>query len=84
MNNQITKDNIMMTAAPVSSTSLCKSPLPGQTNCGSTYHSGSTAVTWHEFSTLILDLARKNHPVKVRNILPITSEEFPTTAQRTK
>jgi hypothetical protein len=65
------KDNIMMTGgAGFIHFIVCKSPLPGQTNCGNTYHSGSTAVTWHEFTTYILDLARKIHPVKVRNIIP--------------
>ena len=57
----------------------------GQTNCWGTYHCcGATAVTWYEFATLILDLARKIHPVKVRKIIPITSEEFPTAAPRPK
>jgi len=55
------------------------------TNCWGTYHCcGATVVSWHEFATIILDLARKIHPVKVRNIIPITSEEFPTTAPRPK
>ncbi|OKY75611.1 MAG: dTDP-4-dehydrorhamnose reductase [Desulfobulbaceae bacterium DB1] len=64
---------------------MAKKIRAGQTNCWGTYHCcGATAVTWHEFATLILDLARKIHPVKVREIIPITSEEFPTAAPRPK
>lgn len=55
----------------------------GPTDCWGTYHCcGSTAVTWHEFATLILALARKIQPVKVKKIIPITSAEFPTAAPR--
>ncbi|MBU0909132.1 MAG: dTDP-4-dehydrorhamnose reductase [Proteobacteria bacterium] len=64
---------------------MAKKIHTGQTNCWGTYHCcGATAVTWCAFATFILDLARKIHPVKVRNIIPITSEEYPTTAPRPK
>ncbi|MEW6290668.1 MAG: dTDP-4-dehydrorhamnose reductase [Thermodesulfobacteriota bacterium] len=64
---------------------MAKKIHAGQTNCWGTYHCcGATDVTWYEFATLILDLARKIHPVKVTKIIPITSEEFPTAAPRPK
>lgn len=48
-----------------------------RTDCWGTYHCcGATAVTWHEFATLIFALAGKKHPVKVKNILPISSAAY--------
>ena len=45
---------------------------------------GATAVTWHEFATLIFALAGKKHPVKVKNIMPISSTQYPAAAPRPK
>jgi dTDP-4-dehydrorhamnose reductase len=64
---------------------MAKKIHAGQTGCWGTYHCcGATAVTWYAFAKAILDLARKIHPVKVRKILPITSEEYPTAVPRPK
>ena len=48
-----------------------------------TYHySGRGVTTWYEFAKRIIDVARKYTPMKVKDILPISTEEYPTPAQR--
>ena len=48
-----------------------------------TYHyRGAPAATWHQFATAILDIARQCVPVTVKKIIPITTAEYPTRAQR--
>ena len=55
----------------------------GRADCWGTYHCcGATAVTWHEFATLIFALAGKKHPVKVKNIMPISSAAYATRTPR--
>ena len=54
-------------------------------DCWGTYHCcGATAVTWYEFAILIFALAGKKHPVKVKNIIPISSTQYPSAAPRPK
>ena len=43
---------------------------------------GAPAATWHQFATAILDIARRCVPVTVKQIIPITTAEYPTRAQR--
>jgi len=62
---------------------VCKQIQPGNMICWGTYHCcGSTSVTWYQFALHILELARKYHVVKVKRILPITSEEYPAAVRR--
>jgi hypothetical protein len=77
-NEPMTAENTPLTGGAGFSHCIAPKP-PGWTNeCGSTKHCGSTITgTWPaEFAILILDLARKIHPVKVRNSIPVTSGEF--------
>jgi dTDP-4-dehydrorhamnose reductase len=52
-------------------------------SCWGTYHyRGAPPATWHQFATAILDITRQCVPVTVRKIIPITTSEYPTRAQR--
>jgi dTDP-4-dehydrorhamnose reductase len=48
-----------------------------------TYHCcGSTALSWYDFAIHIFAMARKNFPLVVKDIVPITTEQFPTPTPR--
>lgn len=48
-----------------------------------TYHyCGSDTTSWHRFAQVIIQEARRFTPIKVDKVLPITTDEFPTTATR--
>lgn len=48
-----------------------------------TYHCcGSTALSWYDFAIHIFAMARKNIPLVVKDIVPITTEQFPTPTPR--
>lgn len=48
-----------------------------------TYHyCGDGVTTWHGFAEAIFDLAKKHDLVKVKNVVPITTDEYPTPAKR--
>ncbi len=48
-----------------------------------TYHYVAKGVTtWHEFAAAIIDEARQYELLRVRNIKPITTSEYPTPARR--
>ena len=50
---------------------------------GGTYHyCGTPATTWHGFAQAIIDLASTYEPLRVRTLIPITTAEYPTPAQR--
>lgn len=48
-----------------------------------TYHYGGTPpATWHEFARNIIEIARDLGPLKVRDVVPIATSEYPTAARR--
>ncbi len=48
-----------------------------------TYHyCGSPATTWYDFARHIVDLASEQEALKVSEVIPITTNEFPTPATR--
>lgn len=48
-----------------------------------TYHCcGSSVTTWFKFASLLLDLAKGKMPLKIKNIIPVSTAEFPTPARR--
>jgi len=48
-----------------------------------TYHyCGKGATTWHGFAEKIFDLARAHCPLVVKEVAPITTEQYPTAAKR--
>ena len=54
-----------------------------QRNRWGTYHyCGIPATTWHGFAQAIVDTARTHEPLRVREVVPITTAEYPTPARR--
>ena len=48
-----------------------------------TYHyCGRGVTTWHGFAEAIFDLAKQNHSLIVKKVIPITTAEYPTPAKR--
>lgn len=48
-----------------------------------TYHyCGQQPTTWYDFATLIVQYAKEQIPLQVKQIIPITTPEFPTPAKR--
>ncbi len=48
-----------------------------------TYHyCDKTAVTWHEFASAIIAAAAEQEPLMVKEVLPITTTDYPTPANR--
>lgn len=48
-----------------------------------TYHyCGKEPITWYDFATLIVQYAKEQIPLQVKQIEPITTQEFPTPAKR--
>lgn len=57
--------------------------LRGQGGFWGTYHyCGTPPTTWHGFACAIVAQARRFEPLRVREILPITTAEYPTAATR--
>jgi len=49
---------------------------------GTWHYCGSGQTTWYEFAKKIFELAGSRHPLKVRNLIPVTTKEYPTPARR--
>jgi dTDP-4-dehydrorhamnose reductase len=50
-----------------------------------TYHyCGAGQTTWHLFAENIIEIARQFKPLKVKEIVPLRTEEYPTAAARPK
>jgi len=48
-----------------------------------TYHyCGKGVTTWHGFAEAIFDLAKEHDSLKVKKVVPITTDEYPTPAKR--
>jgi dTDP-4-dehydrorhamnose reductase len=57
--------------------------LAGSTIAWGTYHyCGAGMASWHGFGSAIVELARKYESLKVREVIPITTAEYPTPARR--
>lgn len=57
--------------------------LAGHPVAWGTYHyCGSGKTTWHGFAEAIFELARKHESLKVKEIKPITTAQYPTPARR--
>ena len=54
----------------------------GNTAWGTYHFCGQPAVSWYEFAEHIIEYARLQMPLKIKSILPITTNEYPTPAQR--
>ena len=56
----------------------------GQPHWGTFHFCGQGATTWFEFATTIFDIANRYMPLKVEQVLPVTTAEYPTPARRPK
>jgi len=57
--------------------------MSGNTMPWGTYHyCGSGPTTWHGFAQAIFEVAQKHEPLKVKEVTPITTAEYPTAARR--
>jgi dTDP-4-dehydrorhamnose reductase len=57
--------------------------LAGSAIAWGTYHyCGAGMTSWHGFGSAIFELARKYESLKVREVTPITTAEYPTPAKR--
>jgi dTDP-4-dehydrorhamnose reductase len=56
----------------------------GEKNLQETYHyTNSGAISWYDFAVTIFEEASKlGYPLKVKEIMPITTSEYPTPAKR--
>jgi dTDP-4-dehydrorhamnose reductase len=55
----------------------------GERNCWGTYHyCGGGRTTWYEFATKIFEIAKSHEQLKVKKVIPIRTEEYPTAATR--
>jgi dTDP-4-dehydrorhamnose reductase len=55
----------------------------GRVICWGTYHyCGRGTASWHQFATAVFENARCYEAFKVKQILPITTAEYPTPAKR--
>ena len=51
-------------------------------NWGTYHYCGKGVTTWHGFAEKIFDLAKKHDSLKVKKVVPITTDEYPTPAKR--
>jgi dTDP-4-dehydrorhamnose reductase len=49
---------------------------------GTFHYCGSEAVSWYDFAKAIIQEARQHRALRVKQIIPITTAEFPTAAKR--
>jgi dTDP-4-dehydrorhamnose reductase len=62
---------------------LVRSIATGQELQWGTYHyCGFPATTWHGFAQAIVEAARVHEPLRVQEVVPITTAEYPTLAKR--
>ena len=63
--------------------SFCKMIKEGRDHLWGTYHyAGDIEISWHGFTEKIVEISKNYFPLKVREIVPITSDEYPTPARR--
>ena len=63
--------------------SFCEMIQEGRDRHWGTYHyAGDVNISWHGFTEKIVEISKNYFPLKVREIVPITSDEYPTTARR--
>lgn len=55
---------------------------PENTPWGTYHYTGLGATTWHGFAVAIAEQAGRTRPLAVRQVLPITTAEYPTPARR--
>jgi dTDP-4-dehydrorhamnose reductase len=63
---------------------ITKKILTGQTAWGTYHYCGDIPVSWYEFANIIFQLAKPNFPLRINHVLPITTADYPTPAQRPK
>lgn len=56
--------------------------IKGQTTWGTYHFCGQPSVTWHEFANTIVEYAAPIMPICAKEIVPITTQQYPTPAQR--
>lgn len=54
----------------------------GFVDWGLYHYCGTPAVSWLEFAEFIVSAAREYQPLKLRELLPITTDQYPTPTQR--
>lgn len=70
-------------ALAIADTLLAIAQYPALTQTWGTYHfSGAPAATWYEFASQVIRLGKNYWPLKVQDMVPITSADYPTPAQR--
>ena len=58
-------------------------PLLKHLEIGGTYHyTNSGVASWYDFAVAIFEEAQRNFPLKVQRVIPITTADYPTPAQR--
>lgn len=61
---------------------LADSVVSKTAHWGTYHYAGSGSATWYEFTVRIFELARPDTPLQVKEVLPITTDQFPTAARR--
>ena len=56
--------------------------IPTNPHRGIYHYCGLEVVSWHEFALKIIEIARKYCPLKVKNVFPIKSHEYPSKVVR--
>lgn len=57
-------------------------PKDGDATWGTYHFCGDGVTTWHGFARRIVSLARLHGPVRVKEVIPIPTAEYPTPAKR--
>lgn len=62
---------------------IAEQHLAGKAVPWGTYHyCGAGETSWHGFAEAVFELAGEHEPLKVKEVLPITTAEYPTPARR--
>jgi dTDP-4-dehydrorhamnose reductase len=59
-----------------------KTPFSQISDWGTYHYAGLPAVSWHTFATSIIDLARTYEPLAVKEVVPISTADYPVLAER--
>lgn len=61
---------------------IAKLREPGEIEWGTYHYCGKGVASWHGFTEAIFELARRHTSLRVKNVEPIKTDEYPTPAKR--
>jgi dTDP-4-dehydrorhamnose reductase len=61
---------------------IAKQIIAGKTAWGTYHYCGDKPTNWHELAKTIFELAKNKIPLRIQQVIPITTAEYPTPAKR--